>query len=71
MAKKPKRPSRLVVNGIPHALVVFEVTGRFPNGTPRYCTRIPEEGTVRVDTPTPKEFITAYVPQVVLQHRRQ
>lgn len=69
--KKPKKPMRLVVDGVPHRLVVFEVTGKFPNGTPRHCTRIAEEGIVRVDTPEPKQFITAYVPEVVLRGRPQ
>lgn len=64
--KKPKVPLRIVVEGIPYKLVVMEVTGKFPNGTPRYCSRIPEEATVRVDTPEPKEFITVYVRQSAL-----
>lgn len=71
MSKKPKRPNRIVVGGIPYVLTVFEITGKFPNGTPRHCTRIAEEGTVRVDTPQPKAFMTAYIPQVMLQDRRQ
>lgn len=69
--KQRKMPNRIVVEGRPYVLSVFEVTGKFPNGTPRHCTRIPEEGTVRVDVPKPKEFMTVYVPQVMLQDRRQ
>lgn len=64
-----KKPNKVTIAGIPHVLVVFEVTRDFPNGTPRDCTRVPEEGTVRVDTNPPKKFITAYVPAVNFQTR--
>jgi len=62
--KRKKKPNRCVINGIPHVLIVLEVNTAFPNGSPRQCTRIPEEASVRVDTPEPKRFITAYIPQV-------
>lgn len=69
MAKKkqPKRPDRIVVNGIPHRLALFEVTGLFPNGKFRHLKRITEESTVRVDSPEPKWFLTAYVQESVMR----
>lgn len=65
MAKK--KPQHVTINGIKHTLVIFEVTHKFPNGSPRHCTRIADQGTVRVDTPEPKEFMSAYIPAVMLQ----
>lgn len=65
--KQPRKPDRIVINGIPHRLALFEVTDLFPNGKFRRCQRIPEQGTVRVDTPEPKWFFTAYVQESVLR----
>lgn len=62
-----KKPMHCTIGGIKHTLVVFEVQTKFPNGTPRQCARIPDMATVRVDTPEPKEFMTAYIPAVMLQ----
>lgn len=62
-----KKPQNITINGIKHTLAVFEIVRKFPNGTPRECTRIPDMGSVRVDTPEPKEFMTAYIPAVMLQ----
>ena len=69
--KRPNLPSVITIGGQSYSLSVFDVTAKFPNGTPRHCTRIPEEGTVRVDTPTPKEFMTVYVPTHMLRDRKQ
>jgi hypothetical protein len=66
MAKKPpKKRDRIVIDGIPYRLVLFEVTGLFPNGKFRHLKRITEESTVRVDTPEPKWFVTAYIQDTV------
>lgn len=72
MSKKRKsKPNHIEVNGQSHTLIIFEITGKFPNGTPRHCTRIAEEGTTRVDTPVPKEFMSAYIPTHMLRDRKQ
>ncbi len=62
-----KKPQHVTINGIKHTLAVFEITHKFPNGTPRHCARVPDMATVRVDSEVPKEFMTAYIPAVMLQ----
>ncbi len=66
--KKDPRPDRVIIKGVPHKLVLFEVTGLFPNGKFRHVKRITEEATVNVATPKPKWFITAYVQETSLNY---
>lgn len=65
--KPPRKPDNVVINGIPYTLILFEITAKFPNGTPRHCARIPDQATVLIATTPPKEFFTAYVQTSMLR----
>lgn len=59
--------TRREIRGKPHKCVVLKVTGRYPDGRPKDCIIIHDEMKTQVQEGT--EFITAWVPEVVLTKR--
>jgi hypothetical protein len=64
-----KAPYRKYIGNEHYTLTVFKVTKKFPNGTPRVCERVPEEGTVHLEGG--EEFMTAYIPDVMLKPKER
>ncbi len=69
MAKKSNRPPKALIGGVWHELVLFLVKDTDGENVPCNCRMVTNEETVKIAEGM--EFMTAYVPRVMLHNREK